>query len=87
MDDQDRNSAQKEKQDHHILNTSFEQTISYNLNEDERPDGLKVRFKVKIATGKQAAALDARQAEAIRGLLLWARQYRTQQQGELPGSR
>jgi hypothetical protein len=61
--------------------------ISYNLSEEERPGGLKVRFKVKIATGKQAAALDARQAEAMRGLLLWARQYRTEQREELPGSR
>jgi hypothetical protein len=60
--------------------------ISYNINEAERPGGMKVRFKIKIATGKQAAALDARQAEAIRGLLLWARQYRAEQ-GELPGSR
>ena len=87
MDDRSENQAQKEKQDQHSKNTSFEQMISYNLNEDERPGGLKVRFKVKIATGKQAAALDARQAEAIRRLLLWARQYRMEQQGELPGSR
>jgi hypothetical protein len=86
MDDQSENSSRKEKQDQHSQNQSFEQMISYNLNEDERPGGLKVRFKVKIATGKQAAALDARQAEAIRGLLVWARQYRTQQQ-ELPDSR
>ena len=86
MDDQDRNSARKEKQDQPILNASFEQMISYNLNEDERPGGLKVRFKVKIATGNQAAALDARQAEALRGLPIWTRQYRMEQ-GELPGSR
>jgi hypothetical protein len=52
--------------------------ISYNLNEDERPDGLKVRYKVRIETGRKAAALDAQQAEAIRELLLWARRYRTQ---------
>jgi hypothetical protein len=87
MNDRSVNSVQKENQDHHSHNVSFEQMVSYNLNEDERPEGLKVRFKVKIATGKQAAALDARQAEAIRGLLLWARQHRTEQQGELPGSR
>jgi hypothetical protein len=87
MNDQSENSVQKEKQDQHSQNTYFEQMISYNLNEDERPGGLKVRFKVKIAIGKQAAALDARQAEAIRGLLIWARQHRTGQQGELPGSR
>jgi hypothetical protein len=52
--------------------------ISYNLNEDERPDGIKVRFKIQIVTGKHAAALDARQAEAIRELLLWTRTCRMQ---------
>jgi hypothetical protein len=48
--------------------------ISYNLNEGERPEGLKVRFKVRLLGGKPAAALDARQAEAIRELLKWAAQ-------------
>jgi hypothetical protein len=53
MGDQNENSAQKEKKDKHRLNTSFEQMISYNLNEEERPSGLKVRFKVKIATASR----------------------------------
>jgi hypothetical protein len=53
--------------------------ISYNINEDERPDGIKVRFKIQIVTGKRAAAIDERQAEAIRELLIWTRQQRTQQ--------
>jgi hypothetical protein len=53
--------------------------ISYNLNEDERPDGIKVRFKIQIVTGKRAAAIDERQADAIRELLIWTRQQRTQQ--------
>jgi len=51
--------------------------ISYNLNEDQRPGGMKVRFKVRIETGKKAAALNAQQAEAIKELLEWARQHRT----------
>ncbi len=51
--------------------------ISYNLNEDERPGGLKVRFKIRIETGKKAAALNAQQAEAIRELLQWASQHQT----------
>jgi hypothetical protein len=46
--------------------------VAYNLREGERPDGLKVRFKITIATGKEARELDARQAEAIRRLLQWA---------------
>jgi hypothetical protein len=46
--------------------------IAYNLREGERPGGLKVRFKITIATGEKARELDARQAEAIRRLLQWA---------------
>jgi hypothetical protein len=48
--------------------------VAYNLSEGERPDGLKVRFKIKVATGPEARELDARQAEAIRRLLQWAQQ-------------
>jgi hypothetical protein len=51
--------------------------ISYNLREDERPGGMKVRFKIRVETGKKAAALNAQQAEAIKELLQWARQHRT----------
>ena len=50
--------------------------ISYNLNEDERPGGMKVRFKIRIETGRKAAALNAQQAEAIKELLQWARQHK-----------
>ena len=46
--------------------------IASNLREGERPDGLKVRFKISMATGPEARQLDARQAEAIRRLLPWA---------------
>jgi hypothetical protein len=51
----------------------------YNFNEQERPGGLKVRVKVRIVKGKTAAAIDARQAEAIRELLRWVRQQRQQE--------
>ncbi len=47
--------------------------ISYNLREGERPGGLKVRYKIKIETGRKARELDERQAEVIRDLLAWAR--------------
>ena len=53
--------------------------ISYNINEDERPGGIKVRFKIQVVTGKRAAAIDERQADAIRELLIWTRQQRTGQ--------
>jgi hypothetical protein len=45
--------------------------ISYNLNEEERPDGIKVRWKWRVETGRKAEALDARQAEVIRRILQW----------------
>jgi hypothetical protein len=48
--------------------------IAYNLNEGERPDGLKVRFKIKVVTGAEARELDAQQAEAIWRPLQWAQQ-------------
>jgi len=78
VNDDDENSTGKENQDQQSQSTYFEQLISYNVNEDERPDGIKVRFKVRIATGKHAAALDARQAEAIRELLIWTRDHQPQ---------
>jgi hypothetical protein len=56
--------------------------ISYNLTEQQRPGGLKVRFKVRVETGKKAAAIDVRQAEAIRELLQWSREHRTRQNGQ-----
>ena len=84
MNDQNDNEIRKENVENASSVASFERMIGYNLSEAERPGGLKVRFKVKVATGRQAAVLDERQAEAIRGLLLWARQYRT---GQSAGSR
>ena len=54
--------------------------ISYNFSEGERPGGLKIRAKIRVVSGPQAATLNARQAEAVRELLLWARQHRQEQQ-------
>ena len=53
--------------------------ISYNLREEEWPGGMKVRFKIRVETGRKAAARNAQQAEAIKELLEWARQHRTRQ--------
>jgi hypothetical protein len=50
--------------------------ISYNVPERERPGGMKVRYKIRIATGKRGRELDARQAEVIMEVLKWARQHR-----------
>jgi hypothetical protein len=49
--------------------------ISYNVPEGERPGGIKVRFKIRIATGKRAAEIDARQAAVIMEVLQWQRQH------------
>jgi hypothetical protein len=51
--------------------------ISYNVTEGGRPGGTKVRFKIRIATGKRAAEIDARQAKVIMEVLQWQRQHRT----------
>jgi hypothetical protein len=50
--------------------------IAYNLRKEERPGGMKARYKIKIATGRKARELDQRQADVIRELLQWARQHR-----------
>jgi hypothetical protein len=47
---------------------------SYNLDDGKTPGGLKVRWKVRVATGSEADRWDARQAEAIKELLTWASQ-------------
>jgi hypothetical protein len=46
------------------------------LNESERPSGVKIRFKIRVVTGKAAAAIDRQQADAIKEYLRWARQHR-----------
>jgi hypothetical protein len=50
--------------------------ISYNVEEGERPDGIRVRFKIRIATGKRAELIDARQAAVIMEVLQWQRQHK-----------
>jgi hypothetical protein len=49
--------------------------ISYNLSEGERPGGMKVRYKLRIATGKRAREIDARQAAVIMEVLQWLSQH------------
>jgi len=51
--------------------------ISYNVPEEDRPDGMKVRIKLRVATGKRAKEIDARQAKAIMEVLQWLRQHPT----------
>jgi hypothetical protein len=51
--------------------------FAYNEDDRKTPGGLKVRWKIRVVTGPDAARLDARQAEAIRELLLWAHRYQS----------
>jgi len=53
-----------------------ERVISYNLSEGERPDGMKVRYKIKIVSGPRARVIDARQAQVIREVLEWSLKHR-----------
>jgi hypothetical protein len=50
--------------------------ISYNVNEDGRPFGVKIRYKIRIVSGREAAIVDRQQADAIREYLRWVRQHR-----------
>jgi hypothetical protein len=50
--------------------------ISYNLSESERPEGMKVRYKIRIVSGPRAKAIEEAQARVIREVLEWSRQHR-----------
>ena len=49
--------------------------FAYNLDEGETPGGMKVRWKIRVATGPEARRAEARQAEAIREALTWLRKH------------
>jgi hypothetical protein len=53
--------------------------IAYNLDDKKTPGGLKVRWKIRIAQGKEAERVAARQAEAIKEILQWAHRQQTRQ--------
>jgi hypothetical protein len=64
-----------EEQPGNSLDTIPSGTVfAYNLDYKKTPGGLKVRWKIRVVSGPEAARADARQAEAIRELLQWARQ-------------
>ena len=78
--DNERVSEQEEQASNSPPPMAGARIISYNFNEDERPGGMKVRAKIRVVSGKQAEAVAAAQAEAIRELLIWVRQQRRKQQ-------
>ena len=51
---------------------------SYNMDDSKTPGGIKVRWKVRVVTGPQAARYDARQAEAIKEALTWVVRHQDQ---------
>jgi hypothetical protein len=53
--------------------------ISYDVDESERPGGMKVRYKIRIGSGPRAEAVDEAQARVIREILEWSRQHRQRQ--------
>jgi hypothetical protein len=76
--DQEKRRESRENSERNPLSISPNgRVISYNVPEGERPGGIKVRFKIRIATGKRAQLIDARQAAVIMEVLQWQRQQRT----------
>jgi hypothetical protein len=49
--------------------------FAYNVDEDDTAGGMKVRWKIRVANGPEAARAEARQAEAIREALTWLRKH------------
>jgi hypothetical protein len=49
--------------------------FAYNLDNSKTPGGLKVRWKIRVVSGPEAARWDERQAEAIKELLQWATRH------------
>ena len=47
----------------------------YNLDHTRTPGGMKVRWRVRTATGKEAEQLEKQQNQVIIRLLAWADQY------------
>jgi hypothetical protein len=69
-------SDQAERTDDRTGIIDSHRIISYNLSEGERPGGVKVRYKIRIASGRRGREIDARQAQVIREVLEWSRQHR-----------
>jgi hypothetical protein len=49
--------------------------FAYNLDHKKTPGGLKVRWKIRIATGPEATRWDQKQTEAIKEILAWLAQH------------
>jgi hypothetical protein len=54
--------------------------ISYTVPASKETEGIAVQYVIKIATGKRAKEIDARQAKVIMEILQWCRQDQEQQE-------
>jgi hypothetical protein len=57
---------------------------SYNLDDSKTPGGIKVRWKIRVVSGPEAARYDARQAEAIMEALRWTARHQRQLRAARP---
>lgn len=47
----------------------------YNVDENMTPGGMRVRWKIRVITGPEAARWEARQNTAVLELLRWAHKH------------
>jgi hypothetical protein len=57
---------------------------NYNLDNSKTPGAIKVRWKIRVVTGPEAARYDARQAEAIMEALRWTARHQRQLRAARP---
>ena len=58
----------------------------YNLDHTATPGGMKVRWRVRTATGKEAQQLEKQQNQVIIKLLTWADHYLREHEENTSGS-
>ena len=58
----------------------------YNLDHAKTPGGMKVRWRVRTATGKEAQQLEKQQNQVIIKLLTWADHYLREHEENTSGS-
>ena len=63
-------------------NTDSPEVEVYNLDHTKTPGGMKVRWRVRIAAGKEAERLEKQQNQVIIRLLTWADQYLKEREEE-----
>jgi hypothetical protein len=78
MHDQEHASGQDEYENYEDRIIDGERVISYNVKEEFRPGGMKVRYKLTVVTGQRGREIELRQLQAIREVLEWSRQHRQQ---------